>query len=124
MCISYLVSYYVTVPQLFLCRILPESPRWLNQHKEHKKAQKVLRKIAQRNKRPMPSIDVLREAARADLEEAKNLKKFTYLDLFRYREYTKRTVILILIWQAFPGIQTCPTKILRKKAEEFIFFFK
>ena len=95
MAISYI---YLTVSQIFLCRILPESPRWLNQHKEHKNAQEVLRKIAQKNKRPMPSIDLLREAARADLEEANNLKKFTYLDLFRFREYTKRTVILILIW--------------------------
>ena len=93
------VSYiYFIISQLFLYRILPESPRWLNQHKEYKKAQQVLRKIAQKNKRPTPSIDVLREAARADLEEAKKLKKFTYLDLFRFREYTKRTIILILIW--------------------------
>ena len=82
----------------FLFSILPESPRWLNQHKKYGKAQEVLRKIAQKNERPVPSIDVLREAARADLQEAKQLKKFTYLDLFRHREYAKRTVILILMW--------------------------
>ena len=90
--------YCVIVSQVFLFRILPESPRWLNQHKKYGKAQEVLRKIAQKNKRPVPSIDVLREAARADLQEAKHLKKFTYLDLFRYREYAKRTIILIFIW--------------------------
>ena len=38
------------------------------------------------------------KAANVDLKEEKRLKRFTYIDLFRFRNYAKRTVILIMLW--------------------------
>ena len=79
-------------------RIIPESLRWLNQHNKFEKAQAALRKIAEINKRPLPSIDILKKAANVDLNEEKRLKRYTYIDLFRYRIYVKRTIIIIALW--------------------------
>ena len=79
-------------------RIIPESPRWLNQHNKFEKAQAALRKIAEINKRPLPSIDILKKAANVDLKEETRLKRYTYIDLFRYRIYVKRTIIIIALW--------------------------
>ena len=79
-------------------RIIPESPRWLNQHSKFEKAQDVLRKIAEKNNRPLPSIDTLKKAANVDLKEEKRLKRYTYIDLFSYWTYAKRTIILIALW--------------------------
>ncbi len=79
-------------------RIIPESPRWLNQHHHYEKAQQVLKKIAEKNNKPVPSLEMLKKAANVDLKEEARLRKYTYIDLFRYRTYAIRTVILIALW--------------------------
>ena len=70
----------------------------MNQHEKYEKARDVLRKIAEKNKRPVPSIDRLKSAANVDLQEDQRLKRYTYVDLFRFHNYAKRTVILIALW--------------------------
>lgn len=78
--------------------LIPESPRWLMSAGQLENATKVLEKAAIANNRPIHNI-------RTDLDEwsrrkavSKEVKKGTFLDLFRYPNLRMKTICITINW--------------------------
>ena len=77
---------------------VPESPRWLVQRGKIDDAYTIVDKIAKKNDKETPDKSLLMMIAEQSKLEKAAEKMFTYIDLFRTREYTKRTLIMICFW--------------------------
>ncbi len=93
---TYNVDIFINLGSNF--RVIPESPRWLNQHGKYDKCQQVLAVIAKKNKKPVPDLETLKKAAKVDTEEEAKLQRYTYLDLFKVKTYAKRTLVWLVLW--------------------------
>lgn len=87
------LPYIITLPFLI---ILTESPRWLITHKKYDRAEKVIKKIAQINKKENPA-GLVSKLRRID-DEKVNTKKANILDILKHRELVGYSLNLIYNW--------------------------
>ncbi|CAB4010695.1 organic cation transporter -like, partial [Paramuricea clavata] len=89
-----------TLLQIGLIWFLPESFRWLIAQKRFDKAEAVVIKIVKFNNLEFPQdiFDDTVEKNKADEKTPTDSKKYTIIDLFRFRVLRKRSVILACIW--------------------------
>ena len=80
-------------------RFLPESFRWLIAQERFDKAEEVVTKIVKFNNLEFPR-DIFDDVVENNKTEERDpsSKKFTIIDLFRFRVLRKRSVILAWIW--------------------------
>ena len=78
--------------------VIPESPRWLLQRGKVEEAHNIVDKIAKKNNKVTPGKDLLMMIAEQSRKEEAKEKMYTYIDLFRTREYTKRTLVMMCFW--------------------------
>ncbi|CAG5125805.1 unnamed protein product [Candidula unifasciata] len=76
---------------------VPESMRFLTVHGNITEANKVVRKIAKWNKKPLPNTSILNTIAEEEKKIMNKTKQYTYLDLFR-KPVRKTNIILGLTW--------------------------
>ncbi|KAG9476522.1 hypothetical protein GDO78_003194 [Eleutherodactylus coqui] len=76
----------------FYIWLLPESPRWMITKGKNEKAKKLLQKAATINKRNLP------EELMSQLQEEKQPKSGTMVDLFRIPQLRKVTLVMSFIW--------------------------
>ena len=88
-----------TLLQIGLLWFLPESFRWLAARKRFNKAEAVVTRIVKFNDLEFPR-DIFDDMAEKNKSEEKTAtsKKYTIIDLFRFRVLRKRSVILAWIW--------------------------
>ncbi|XP_046854931.1 solute carrier family 22 member 5-like isoform X2 [Xenia sp. Carnegie-2017] len=89
-----------TLLQAGLIWMLPESFRWLIVHKRFDKAEQVIRRIAKFNRLPFPR-DIFDETVvenKSKESETAESRKYTFIDLFRFRVLRKRSIVMALIW--------------------------
>ena len=75
------------------CRVIPESMRWLLTHDQVEEAEKVLRRVARVNKKPMPD-----ERLGQPENQKKQSREAGFKDLFGSRSMAKKTVISWISW--------------------------
>ncbi|CAG5132292.1 unnamed protein product [Candidula unifasciata] len=76
---------------------LPESMRFLAVHGHVKQANKVVKKIARLNKKPLPDTSIVTKIAEVEKESLKERSSYTYLHLF-HRSIRKYTIVLGMTW--------------------------
>lgn len=77
---------------------MPESARWSIQKGRFKEAMYWLKMIARFNRKPCPDMELLQEIAGAENKEKQELRRYTYIDLFKGKEYALRTFLLTFSW--------------------------
>ncbi|XP_028415937.1 organic cation transporter protein-like [Dendronephthya gigantea] len=88
-----------TILQISLIWVLPESFRWLITQKKFEKAKQVVTRIVSFNKLEFPHQVFNDVVEKSTTEEKKFIvKKYTIIDMFRYRVLRKRSIILAWIW--------------------------
>ncbi|XP_072912007.1 solute carrier family 22 member 16 isoform X1 [Hemitrygon akajei] len=102
-----LILSVVTVPFIFFCWLLPETPWWLLAKGRIEDVQKLVDRIAQWNRVKIPChLSVMQMNSpedSTDKEVANNQhknkqKKMSILDLFRTCDLVKRTITIWLVW--------------------------
>lgn len=88
----------VGLPMLLSYWFVPESPRWLIQKGRLAEAEKIIRLIARRNKRPYPDLSHLNSYVKKEKEVEMKLKRYGFWDLFRNLTMTKNTLIMMYAW--------------------------
>ncbi|KAF9799070.1 hypothetical protein SFRURICE_008580, partial [Spodoptera frugiperda] len=96
----FLMEYAITSFFIYVFIIcLPESPRWLMSKGNGEKALEVLTRAAKRNKL---NTSAIRENIAMALDEMlvndKEVRKSSYLDLFRTKKIALKTISSIMIW--------------------------
>jgi len=81
--------------QLLVCRIVPESPRWLLSQGRVDEAEKQLSYIAMANSGRAPSVPV---KLRPIVSHAAQARKAGIMDIVRHRLLRKRTLNNIYTW--------------------------
>lgn len=74
-------------------RIVPESVRWLMTHRRAGEAEKILKRVAKTNKKPMPE-----EGLGLPDDQKTTEREAGFMDLFGSRSMTKKTVISWISW--------------------------
>ena len=77
-----------------MCRVTPESPRWLLVQGRDEEARDVLARIARGNRTPMVTAK-LKKSVGASSEKGGNVSA---IDLFRGHTIRRRTLILLVAW--------------------------
>ncbi|KAL4240148.1 hypothetical protein ACF0H5_000942 [Mactra antiquata] len=87
----------MAIPALMTWFVVPESFRWHVGHNDIKKAQKIVIKVAECNKREHVKVNIekLRDQSKQD---DGGYKKYTFLQLFKTWEMAKVTLLLMLDW--------------------------
>ncbi|XP_064643934.1 organic anion transporter 3-like [Lineus longissimus] len=80
------------------CFLMPESARWSIQKGRFEEAMYWLKMIARFNRKPCPDMELLQEIAGAENKEKQELRRYTYIDLFKGKEYALRTFLLTFSW--------------------------
>ena len=81
--------------QFLLCSLFPESVRWLNLQGKTEKAEEILHKAAEINKRPQPNV-FIKPAVRHEEEST-----LSYIDFFKSLKVAKIVLYQGYIWYAF-----------------------
>ncbi|CAG5117930.1 unnamed protein product [Candidula unifasciata] len=76
---------------------LPESMRFLAVHGHLTQANKVVKKIARLNKKPLPDTSIVTRIAEVEKESLKERSSYTYLHLF-HKNIRKYTIIVGTTW--------------------------
>ena len=87
-------SYYTAAykrPSILLSRLIDESPRWLSSHGYLAKSTKVMKKIANINRRPYPRQQIVESS---DSRRSQG----NFIDLFRPAKQLMKTVPLSIGW--------------------------
>uniref|UniRef100_A0A4W3J5Q8 Solute carrier family 22 member 16 n=1 Tax=Callorhinchus milii TaxID=7868 RepID=A0A4W3J5Q8_CALMI len=102
-----LVLSLVTIPFIFCCWLLPETPWWLLAKGRHEEVQKLMATIARWNK-----VDISCQLSLAQMNSSENAmdkeitkeetvtkeEKISIVDLFRDWNMAKRTITIWLVW--------------------------
>ena len=76
-------------------RVVPESVRWLLTHGKKDEAEKLLKQVAKVNKKKIPDEGLVLPADQKSVQ-----REAGFMDLFRTRAMTKKTVISWISWLA------------------------
>ncbi|XP_069743701.1 solute carrier family 22 member 16 isoform X4 [Narcine bancroftii] len=102
-----LILSLVTIPFIFFCWLLPETPWWLLAKGQIEEVQKLITRIAKWNKVKIPcQLSVMQMNSPEDSTDKEvtnnehiiKAKKMSILDLFRNCELVKRTITIWLVW--------------------------
>ena len=94
MCKSILCNFYKLLTPNYVCRIIPESPRWLLVSGNEQEAINILAGFAQGNRAEMPAnLELKKTTVETSGQEAASLR-----DLFTGKNIRHRTTILCLAW--------------------------
>ncbi|XP_077977753.1 organic cation transporter protein-like [Glandiceps talaboti] len=100
----WILQLVTTLPSIFFITywwIIPESPRWLLSAGKIKRAEKIIRKCAQVNKRTVPEsvYDEMHGIGQQKTkEEVEEDEKASFLDLFRLPNMRKKTLNIFFNW--------------------------
>ncbi|XP_052791089.1 organic cation/carnitine transporter 2-like [Mya arenaria] len=94
----HLATVIVGIPYLFTWWFMPESFRWLVTRGRYKEAETVIHKLARVNRKPVPDLTKVMDAARMEETKESRLRRYTGLYLFRCRDSLKTTVGLLIVW--------------------------
>ncbi|XP_033124291.1 organic cation transporter protein-like [Anneissia japonica] len=92
----YLIVSLSPAPLLIVYLFIPESPRWLLLKNRPKEAKKILQKIAKVNKKNFPD-DVV-DNIEVQNNPQRELKRASFVSIFRFSNMRKKTLILIYCW--------------------------
>ncbi|GFG38605.1 hypothetical protein Cfor_09215 [Coptotermes formosanus] len=83
-------------------RVLPESPRWLLAHGRFEEAEKILKKMARVNGKPLPANYMVQLKRKYQVEryvrQKEKRRHYGVLDLFRTPNIRRKTLIITFIW--------------------------
>nr|KAG5713612.1 hypothetical protein BaRGS_024660 [Batillaria attramentaria] len=88
----------ITLPFLIAWWFMPESIRWLLVHERVDEAQAILCHVSRRNGKAEPDVSRTRALVRTELSRARANRLYSFRDLFRSRDLTRRTLVWCFIW--------------------------
>lgn len=80
-----------------IVRFVPESARWLLTKGRVQEAKAIFEKIASSNGKKL-SPDTLDELLNHDTDNKQTIEKTSVLDLLRYPNLRKKTLLLFIVW--------------------------
>ncbi|KAK7506660.1 hypothetical protein BaRGS_00002135 [Batillaria attramentaria] len=93
-----IVCSVITLPFLIAWWFMPESIRWLLVHERVDEAQAILCDVARRNGKAKPDVSRTRALVRTEVSRARANRLYSFRDLFRSWNLTRRTLTLSFIW--------------------------
>ncbi|XP_053316017.1 solute carrier family 22 member 16 isoform X2 [Spea bombifrons] len=98
-----LILSLATLPFIFCCWTLPETPFWLHSQGKYKEVEKIIAKMERWNKvRGAPcklsELCSVKNDSKADESEVSTLKAHNVFDLFHNWTFARRTISVWLIW--------------------------
>lgn len=94
----HLATAAVGAPLLASYWFVPESFRWYVGHNRTADAEKIIKKIAKFNKRTVPDLSDLYVLNSDDEVQARNGRKYSFVDLLKEKDLLKLSLILIFVW--------------------------
>lgn len=83
----------------FIFRLVPESPRWLMQRGRYEEADKILKKVARINKRPLPETFTTKTVTHVDsTNDIKGPAKGTLIDVLKRPRMRLRLLFSAFCW--------------------------
>ncbi|XP_071957174.1 organic cation transporter protein-like [Antedon mediterranea] len=94
----YLTISLCPIPVIAVYFFIPESPRWLVLQNRQEEAKLILQKIAKKNKKEFPEGFIEKIQIQQDLHRREWSRKTAIINIFRYPNMRKKSLILIYCW--------------------------